>query len=205
MARQAKHISAAEAAALVKSGDWIDYGVTIGQPDAFDAALAARRDDLTGVKFRSCISVKPRAVLEADPEGDHFTWFSWHYSGYDRKKADAGIAHYMPINLGEIPDYYRRFLPPIDVACIKVCPKDENGYYAFGGTGLWHPAVMECAKIRVVEVCKHLPRTFNEGCAIHESEVDFVIDGDGSAPCGTAGDALDRHRPRRRSPDRRRD
>ena len=129
--RQAKHISATEAAALVKSGDWIDYGVTIGQPDAFDAALAARKDELTGVNFRSCISVKPRAVLEADPLGDHFTWFSWHYSGYDRKKADAGIAHYMPINLGEIPDYYRRFLPPIDVACIKVCPKDENGNYTF--------------------------------------------------------------------------
>ncbi|MDG1372274.1 MAG: acetyl-CoA hydrolase/transferase C-terminal domain-containing protein [Paracoccaceae bacterium] len=180
--RQAKHISATEAAALVKSGDWIDYGVTIGQPDAFDAALAARKDELTGVNFRSCISVKPRAVLEADPLGDHFTWFSWHYSGYDRKKADAGIAHYMPINLGEIPDYYRRFLPPIDVACIKVCPKDENGNYTFGGTGLWHPAVMECARTRIVEVCEHLPRTFNEGCKIHESEVDFVIAGDGSRP-----------------------
>ncbi len=88
----------------------------------------------------------------------------------------------MPINLGEIPDCYRRFLPPIDVACIKVCPKDENGYYTFGGTGLWHPAVMECAQIRVVEVCEHLPRTCNEGCAIHESEVDFIIDGDGSRP-----------------------
>ena len=91
------------------------------------------------------------------------------------KRADAGVAHYMPINLGEIPDYYRRFLPPIDVACIKVCARDENGYYTFGGTGLWHPAVMECARIRIVEVCEHLPRTHNEGCAIHESEVDFVI------------------------------
>ncbi|MEM7270635.1 MAG: acetyl-CoA hydrolase/transferase C-terminal domain-containing protein [Pseudomonadota bacterium] len=177
-----QHLTAAEAAALVKSGDWVEYGVTLGQPDAFDAALAARKDELSGVKFRSCISVRPRAVLEADPTGDHFTWFSWHYSAYDRAKADQGIAHYMPINLGEIPDYYRRFLPPIDVVCLKVCPRDENGFYNFGGTGLWHPAVCESARIVVVEVNENLPRVHHQGCAIHESEVDFVIDGDGQPP-----------------------
>jgi len=33
--------------------------------------------------------MKPRAVLEADPEGKHFHWFSWHFSGYDRKKHDG--------------------------------------------------------------------------------------------------------------------
>ena len=42
--RQARKISAEEAARLVKSGDWIDYGMTVLQPDVFDKALAARRD-----------------------------------------------------------------------------------------------------------------------------------------------------------------
>jgi acyl-CoA hydrolase len=103
-------ISAAEAAALVKSGDWVDYGVTLCQPDVFDKALAARKAELKDVKIRSCISVKPRAVLEADPEGESFLWFSWHFSGYDRQKHDCGISHYIPVNLGEVPDYYRRFM-----------------------------------------------------------------------------------------------
>src|SRR5208282_2270387 len=89
--KQARHISAAEAASLVRSGDWVDYGVTLGQPDVFDKALAARKAELSNVKFRSRISVKPRAVLEADPDGERFFWFSWHFSGYDRKKHDAGI------------------------------------------------------------------------------------------------------------------
>jgi hypothetical protein len=32
--------------ALVRSGDWIDYGRVLAQPDAFDKALAQRVDEL---------------------------------------------------------------------------------------------------------------------------------------------------------------
>ena len=38
----ARRISAATAAGLVRSGDWVDYGAVLAQPDAFDTALAAR-------------------------------------------------------------------------------------------------------------------------------------------------------------------
>ena len=72
----AKQITAQEAAALVRSGMWIDYGAMLGQPDAFDAALAARKDELRSIKIRSCMSFRPRAVLEADPAGEHFCWIS---------------------------------------------------------------------------------------------------------------------------------
>jgi acyl-CoA hydrolase len=90
--KSAKNITAQDAARVVKSGDWIDYGATISQPDVFDKALAERKSELRDVKFRSCISVRPRAVLEADPEGKHFFWFSWHFSGYDRKNMTKGSA-----------------------------------------------------------------------------------------------------------------
>ncbi len=176
-----RRISATQAAGLVESGHCLDYGVTLGQPDVFDRALAARTKDLSDVKIRSCISVAPRAVLEADPEGKHFYWLSWHYSGYDRKKSDQCIAHYAPINLGELPDYYRRFIEPADFAILKVCPKDRHGFYNFGGTNLWHPAICETAKTVIVEETKGLPYTHGESCGLHESEVDFVIDGDHSA------------------------
>ena len=33
---RAQRISAADAAALVHSGDWVEYGAGIGQPDVFD-------------------------------------------------------------------------------------------------------------------------------------------------------------------------
>ena len=37
-----KLISAEAAAARVKSGDWVEYGFGLGQPDLFDHALAQR-------------------------------------------------------------------------------------------------------------------------------------------------------------------
>src|SRR3954453_20852500 len=103
----AKRISAADAAALVGSGDWVEYGTGIGQPDVFDAALAERVDELSDVKIRACLPVRPRAVLEAAPAREHFHWSNWHYTGYDRAKGESGLANPVPCNLGEIPDYYR--------------------------------------------------------------------------------------------------
>ena len=59
-----KRTTAEAAAALVRSGDWVDYGLGLGQPDVFDQALAARRDQLRDVKIRGCMSLRPRAVVE---------------------------------------------------------------------------------------------------------------------------------------------
>ena len=177
-AKAAQRISAAEAAALVRSGDWLDYGASVCQPDEFDRALAARCSQLKDVKIRSVLSVKPRAVLEADPEGQHFQWFSWHFSGYDRKKHDAGVSHYIPLNLGEVPDYYARFLDPIAVTVLKTCPMDENGYFNFSVANLWAEASARRANIVIVEVCNTLPYVFGPKNGIHVSEVDFVIEGD---------------------------
>ena len=180
--RRAAPISAIDAAALVRTGDWVDYGAGLCQPDVFDAALAARKSELSAVKFRSCLSIKPRAVLEADPVGEHFQWFSWHFSGYDRKKHDAGISHYMPLNLGEVPDYYRRFIEPVDVAVFKTCPMDGNGYFNFSAANLWHRPVAERAKIVVVEVNDRQPFAPGVDNGLHVSEVDFVMDGDDLPP-----------------------
>ena len=177
-ANKARVISAEQAADLVASGMWVDYGITLCQPDVFDKALAARRDSLRDVKFRSCISMRPRAVLECDPQGEHFHWFSTHFSGYDRKQHDAGRAHYIPVNLGEIPDYYRRFIAPVDVVVFKTCRMDENGYFNFSAANLWHRAIAERAKVVIVEVTDGLPYVFGEANGLHVSEVDYIIEGD---------------------------
>jgi acyl-CoA hydrolase len=181
-AKSAKRITAAEAAALVRPGDWLDYGSSIGQPDAFDTALAARAHELSGVKIRSTLTVRPRAVLEADPEGKHFQWYSWHFSGYDRKKHDAGISHYIPLNLGEVPDYYVRFLDPIQITVIKTCPMDANGVFNFGPTNLWNGAAARRADIVIAEVCNGLPFVHGPQNGLHASEVDYVIDSTHLAP-----------------------
>jgi acyl-CoA hydrolase len=174
----ARTISGEEAAAFVRSGMWLDYGVALSQPDTFDRALAARKETLRNVKIRSCLSMKPRAVVECDPGSKHFFWFSWHFSGYDRKKHDAGCSHYMPLNLGEVPGYYRRFLAPVDIVVLKTAPMDANGYFNFGLANMWHRALIEGARKVIVEVSRSIPYVCGEQNGVHLSEVDYIIEGD---------------------------
>jgi acyl-CoA hydrolase len=182
MANEVRHLSADEAASLVRTGDWIDYGTTLVQPDAFDAALGRRLvadQQLRELKFRSCITMRPRAVLEADPTGARVTWFSWHFSGYDRKMHDAGVAHYQPSSIGEIPDCYRRFVPAPDIVVLKCRSMDADGWFNLSASNLWHRAIVERARTVIVEVNDNLPYCHGVDNGIHVSEVDVVIDGDG--------------------------
>jgi len=192
LVRQATQISVEEAAALVRSDSWIDYGFGLGQPDLFDAALADRRAGLHGVKIRSGVTMRPRAVLESDPAGDHFLWFNWHFSGYDRKHHDLGRCTYIPMNFGEAPDYYRRFIDPVDLVCLKTAPIDADGYFNMGPSASYQRAIVERAKIVVVETCRSVPRAIGPGNGLHVSEVDYVIDGGADPlpqlPAGVPGD-----------------
>jgi len=177
--KQAQPISAAAAAAMVCSGDIVDYGTALAQPDAFDAALAARINELHDVSIRGCLSMRPRAVVEADPERQHASFFNWHLGGYDRKQSDAGLMNYIPCNLGEIPDYYRRFIEPSDVMVIKTCAADANGYFNFSAANLWHGAIASRAKIIIAEIDPALPYAHGIENGLHASQVDFVIEGAG--------------------------
>src|SRR5262245_31990774 len=177
-AAPARTISAEEAAGLVKSDMWLDYGTSLCQPDVFDKALGARVHELSNLKIRHCLTMRPRAVLDADPEGRHVFWFSLHYSGYDRKKHDCGRCNYIPVNLGEIPDYYRRFIAPVDIVILKTCPIDEQGYFNFSAANLWHRAVVERARLVIVETSRGLPYVYGKETGVHVSEVDYVIQGD---------------------------
>ncbi|WP_164155822.1 acetyl-CoA hydrolase/transferase family protein [Sandarakinorhabdus rubra] len=176
-AAPARTITAAEAAGLVRSGMWLDYGGVISQPDLFDVALGARITELADIKIRNTLSMRPRAVMEADPEGRHVHMVSLHMSGYDRGLHAQGRCSYTPLNLGEISDYYRRFLDPVDILIVKARPL-EDGWFNLGPSNLWMRAVIERARLVIIETCASLPHVYGEGSAIHESEVDYVIEGD---------------------------
>ena len=171
-----KTAAAEETAALVKSGNWIDYGFGIGQPDVFDQALAARIPQLTDVKIRGTLALKPRAAIEADPEGRHAAYFSWYFSALERKMHDRELCSHIPMNFGEAPDYYRRFVD-VDIAILKTAPMDEHGFFNFGGSVTYLKAMTEKARTVIVETDAAMPYVFGVENGVHISDVDFVIDG----------------------------
>jgi acyl-CoA hydrolase len=84
------------------------------------------------------------------------------------------------MNFGEAPDYYRRFIEPIDVVCVKTAPMDEQGYFNFGCSVTYQKAMAERAKFLIVETCPSMPVVYGMEESVHASEVDYVIEGDGA-------------------------
>ena len=177
-----KLVSADQAAAVVKSGDWVDYGWTTGTTVAFDAALAKRMPELHDVNLRGGILMWVPEVFKIENPAEHFTWNSWHMSGIERKAIAQGFAYYAPIRYSELPRYYRESSTPLDVAVFQVAPMDEHGFFNFGPNASHMAAVCEKAKVVIVEVNEIMPVCLGgfENC-VHISDVDMIIEGDNPA------------------------
>lgn len=176
-----KVISAEKAATLVQSGDWVEYGMGLGMPIAFDAALALRKDEVRDVKIRGLMSVRPLAVVETVADRTAFAYSSWHFSSQERRWAGEGRCDFIPMSYRFQPEIYRKALE-VDVAVISTPPMDKHGYFNFSLTNSSTMAFLEQAKIVIMEVNEALPRTCGgfEEC-IHLRDVDYVIEG-GSHP-----------------------
>ena len=92
-----KRMTAAQAAALVKSGDWVDYGWAVNTPVAVDAELAKRLPELHGIKFRGGILCHVPEIFKIENQAEHFCWNSWHMGGIERKAIAQGFSFYSPI------------------------------------------------------------------------------------------------------------
>lgn len=130
---KSKFVSPQEAARLaVHSGDWVDYGFGGGFPELMDRALAERRDELTDVKIRGGLVIRPRIeVVEQDPEQKAFHYYSWHIGDYERKLQSRGLCTFMPMLLRYLPQFYRHHIR-VDVAFVPVSKPDEKGYCGLG-------------------------------------------------------------------------
>lgn len=174
-----KKVTADEAVKIIKSGDWVDYGFCVTTVDALDRALAKRTDELTNINLRGAILPKIPVVFEREDAGEHFTWNSWHFSGFERKLASRGLAFYAPISYSELPRYYRDLEQPSNVVMMQVAPMDAHGYFNFGPSASHLAAACERAEHIIVEVNKNVPYCFgNPEAGIHISKVDFIVEGD---------------------------
>ena len=172
-----KVISAKDAAKLVKSGDWVEYGMGLCQPVVFDAALAARQDELHNVGVRGMMSVRPLAIVESVDNRKAIAYTSWHFSSQERRWAGEGRCDYIPMSYRYQPEIYRKALD-VDVAIISTPPMDKHGYFNFSLTNSSTMAFLEKAKIVIMEINEALPRTCGgfEEC-INIRDVDYIIEG----------------------------
>jgi len=178
---QMKLRTAAEAVSLVKSGDWVDYGLSLAQPILLDRALAKRKNELKNVKIRCGLCLSPREVVIADPDQEAFTLSSWHFGGYERSLQEKGLCYFIPMIFRNKPYFYRNELS-VDVAMLSVAPMNKHGFFNFSLTNSASMAILSKAKTVILEVNANLPTALggSEEC-IHLSEVDYIVEGENSA------------------------
>ncbi|MCF0142792.1 MAG: butyryl-CoA:acetate CoA-transferase [Parasporobacterium sp.] len=167
-----------EAVSVVKSGDWVDYTVSLGFPKLLDEALAKRKEELFDVKIRGILHFGPIQVIECDLEREHFYYNTWHCSSYERKMCDIGLCNYTPMVFRNVVPFYRHFLT-VNVAMICVAPMDKHGYFNLSSSTGVAKGILDEADIVIVEVNENLPRVcggFDE--VVHISEVDYIVEGE---------------------------
>lgn len=184
---QNKLTTAASAANVIQSGNWVDYGWCVNTPVAVDKEVAKRLPSLENVNFRGGILMWVPEIFQIEDPAAHMTWNSWHMGGIERKAVAQGFSFYSPIRYSELPRYYRDLSCPSRVAIFQVSPMDEHGYFSFGPSASHLAACCERAEVIIVEVNENMPRClggFENG--IHISKVDMVVEGD-NPPIGEMG------------------
>jgi acyl-CoA hydrolase len=173
---QRKLISAEEAAGLVKSGMWIDYGAICGFPSLIDEKLATRAKELKDVKIRAEHS--HTIIPHVDPTQKHFIHNSWFLGKVEREYAKNGATSYIPFGLGEGPRMYREWLQDkVDITFIEVTPMDKKDNFNFGAAVTRQKAACEVAKVVVLEVNEHMPWVFGGyDEVVNIKDVDYIVE-----------------------------
>lgn len=174
---QQKLITADAAAALIQTGDTINFGWAACTPIAIDKALAKRAGELEDVVLRGGVLVRPLEILEREDAHLHFTWNSLHMSAFERRYTARGSAFYIPIRYSEVPRYVRENMPKADVTILQTAPMDEHGYFNFGPSNSHSAALCENANTVIIEVNENIPYCYGafEEC-IHISKVDYIVE-----------------------------
>ncbi len=178
-AYRSKLVSADEAVKAIKSGDLIHYGAFCGSVYDLDEALARRINELYDLKTIASIwpySHKP-AIVQADPHAEHVRWQTSQFSPVERQMNKEGACWYIPVQYREQLKYWRQDTK-IDVAMLQMAPMDKHGFFNIGPQVSDALAVVERARVVIVEVNENMPQVCGAyGYTLHVSEVDYIIQG----------------------------
>ncbi len=193
-----KLMSPENAAKLVNSGDAIEYAQFNGKPVAFDAALAARKEELRDVSIFCSVCVPP--LPETCKHPDSFIFIDWHWSKLTRMIEFVGKPFYNPISYRLAPDYMRRYSEPYSMRSyyynepekaarmknffvFRASPMDRHGHFNLGPENSFHSSGVEMADHVIVEITKDMPVCMGGAEeAIHISRVDHIVEDPANTP-----------------------
>lgn len=175
---RAKCCTAEEAVQFVKPGDAIILPINPGEPPALLQALPTNHR-LRGNNLYRMLPGYP--VLNIDQE--RVKQISKFLSPFDRKAYSEGIVELLPNHLSDIPSLLKLETEPSKrVIMAAVSPMDEEGYFSLGTSTSYIGPLLEDTQTIILEVNKHMPRTFGEQNRIHITQVSALIENNFELP-----------------------
>lgn len=174
-----KLITADQAAAMVKDGDRLHFGLGCGSVIDIDKALAKRAKELKDVEIVSTVSIreKPFETYLATDSNEQVRFASAHFNTHDRKMNKDGRCWYIPMMFCELPFLWVNNDCEIDIAMFQVAPMDEHGNFNLGPqvADMW--GVIKSAKKIIVEVNEKMPIAHGYQTQLNLYGIDYVVEG----------------------------
>ncbi len=181
-----EHLTADEAAALLRPVDTLAMPLGPGQPPAFLEALG-RRTDWEHLRIGGAL-LTVLTDLFSHPNVHYLSGF---FGPLERLLRDSGA------NIGFAPADFRRFTPILEADPPRVmttagAPPDADGrvslsLHAGASVDQMRRAAADPDRLLVVEVSEHFPRTYGAGDHVHSfalDEIDVLVESD-KAPITT--------------------
>jgi 4-hydroxybutyrate CoA-transferase len=163
-----------EAAAAIKSGDWIYISGNAAAPRHMQEALARRKDELRDVVLMHGLLIGPDPLAQPEMAG-HFRHNSIFVGSADRDAINSGRADYVPVFLHEVPGLFTSRQMPIDAVILQTTKPDQHGFMSLGTEVLAARAALEMARTVIVQVNEKMPRTLGDSF-IHVSAVHKIVE-----------------------------
>ncbi len=176
---QRKLVTPEEAVKVINSGQHIVLPLGGGEPPDLLEAMAKRKDELEGVVLHQLLALRKLAYLQPGMES-HFRHNSWFTSGASRAMVQAGLADVTPNYFHDVPRLITDYVD-VDILMASVSPMDEHGYFSFGLSVDYTTTAAQKAKVIILEVNPHMPRTMGN-CFVHIKDATMVVESSSPIP-----------------------
>ncbi|MFV0364181.1 MAG: acetyl-CoA hydrolase/transferase family protein [Suipraeoptans sp.] len=172
-----KYITVKEAVKHIHDGDRVLIGHACGEPRALVEAFCDY-----GSHYKDVETIHMVGKGESRYCNEEFRGHIRHNSLFIGNKTERsavleGRADFTPVHFSETPSLFSEGIIPIDVAMIQVSRPDEHGYVSLGVSVDYTLAGCKCAKLKIAQINKNMPRTHGD-CFMHLSEFDYLVEAD---------------------------
>jgi 4-hydroxybutyrate CoA-transferase len=171
---QSRLLTPTEAVGKIKSGDRVVVGHAIAEPTALIDAMVENKDQYSNVEIVHMVGMGKGLYCQPGME-QHFHHNSLFVGAPARKTIVDGRGDYTPCYFSLIPSLFSEGFLPADVFLTTVSPPDKHGYVSLGVSVDYAVSAWKNAKMVIVQVNRHMPRTHGESF-IHVSDIDYFTE-----------------------------